>query len=79
MTTMFEAKEGSGDLASELGIKVHFMVSAAPKHASYILLETECSSRIEPWVNSFSYKQDFDINPIVNEEKMAEMAGEIMF
>ena len=53
---MLEAIEGSGGLATELGIKVHFMVNPAPKHMSYILLETEDSLRIPLWANSFPYK-----------------------
>jgi hypothetical protein len=68
---MLEAIEGSGGLATELGIKVHFMVSAASKHMSYILLETEDSLRIPLWANSFPYKQEFDINPVMHEEMMA--------
>ena len=78
MPPMLDAIEASGDLATELGIKVLFMVSAAPKHVSYILLETEDSTRIALWVNSFPYKQDFDINPVMHEEKMAAMAREMM-
>ena len=78
MPPMLEAIEGSSDLATELGIKGHFMVSAAPKHVSYILLETDDSSRIPLWANSFPYKQEFDINPVMHEEKMAAMAREMM-
>ena len=78
MPPMLDAIEASGDLATELGIKVLFMVSAAPKHVSYILLETEDSTRIALWVNSFPYKQDFDINPVMHEEKMAAMAREML-
>jgi hypothetical protein len=78
MQPMLEAIGGSGDLATELGIKVHFMVSAAPKHVSYILLETEDSSQIPLWANSFPYKQEFDINPVMREERMAVMAREMM-
>jgi len=54
------------------------MVSAAPKHVSYILLETDDSSRIPLWANSFPYKQEFDINPVMHKEKMVAMAREMM-
>jgi len=46
MPPMLDAIEASGDLAKELGLNILFMVSAAPKHASYILMETEDSSKI---------------------------------
>ena len=39
MPPMLDAIEGSGDLAKELGLNILFMVSAAPKHASYILMK----------------------------------------
>ena len=41
-------------------------------------METEDSSKIGAWVNSFPYKQAFDINPVMHEEKMVELAREIM-
>ena len=78
MPPMLDAIEASGDLAKELGLNILCMVSAAPKHASYILMETEDSSKIGAWVNSFPYKQAFDINPVMHEEKMVELAREIM-
>ena len=46
MPAPVEAIENSDALASELGIKVHFMVNAAPEHVIYALVETEDSSRI---------------------------------
>ena len=65
-------------MASELGIKVHFMVNAAPEHVTYALLETEDSSRIALWTTSFPFKQDFDIIPVRREAELAAMAREFM-
>ena len=73
-----EAIEGYEALASELGIKVHFLVNGAPEHVTYALLETEDSSRIALWANSFPFKQDFDITPVTREAELAAMAREMM-
>ena len=73
-----EAIEGYEELASDLGIKVHFLVNGAPKHVTYALLETEDSSRIALWANSFPFKQDFDITPVTREAELAAMAREMM-
>ena len=70
MPPMLDAIEASGDLAKELGLNILYMVSAATNQASYKLMETEYRSKIGAWVNSFPYKQAFDINPVMLEEKM---------
>ena len=78
MPGVVEAFEKSDALASELGIKVHFLVNAAPEHVSYALLEAEDTSRIALWTTSFPIKQDFKITPVRREEEMVAMAREFM-
>ena len=52
MPGMVEAIENSDAVASELGIKVHFMVNGAPEHVTYALVEADDSSRLAPWPTS---------------------------
>ena len=78
MPALVEAIENSDALASELGIKVHFMVNAAPEHVIYALVETEDSSRIALWTSSFPIKQDFKVSPVRGEAELAAMAREFM-
>ena len=78
MPPLVEAIEKSDTVASELGIKVHFMVNAAPEHVIYALVETEDSSRIALWTSSFPMKQDFKISPVRGEAELAAMAREFM-
>tara|TARA_B100001013_G_scaffold287125_1_gene186936 strand:+ start:285 stop:539 length:255 start_codon:yes stop_codon:yes gene_type:complete len=78
MPAVVEAIEASEVRAKELGIKVHFMVNAAPKHVVYALLEAENVAAIALWGNSFPIKQDFDINPVQAEADLAAMAREMM-
>ena len=78
MPGVVDAVEGSDALASELGIKVHFLVNGAPEHVGYALLEAEDSSRIAFWTSSFPYKQDFKITVVRGEAELAAMAREFM-
>jgi hypothetical protein len=78
MPDMIEAIENSEARAKELGINVHFMVNAAPKHVIYALLEAESVASIGLWVNSFPIKQECDINPVQVEADLAAMAREMM-
>ena len=78
MPAMIEATEGSKARAKELGIKIHFVVNAAPKHVIYALLEAENVAGIALWVNSFPMKQDCDINPVQAEADLAAMGREMM-
>ena len=78
MPALIEAIECSNARANELGIKVHFMVNAAPKHVIYALLEADDASKIAPWANSFPLKQEFDVNPVMAEADMAAMARLMM-
>ena len=78
MPAVIEAIESSDARAKELGIKVHFMVNAAPKHVIYALLEAENVGAIALWGNSFPINQDFDINPVQAEADLAAMARDMM-
>ena len=73
MPGLVEAIEGSDAVASDLGIKVHFMVNAAPEHVTYALVETDDSSRLALWTTSFPFKQDFKITPVRREAELTEM------
>ena len=78
MPGLVEAIEKSDSVASELGIKVHFLVNGAPEHVIYALVETEDSSRIALWTSSFPMKQDFKICPVRRDAELAAMAREFM-
>ena len=78
MPAMVEAIEKSDAVAGDLGIKVHFLVNAAPEHVTYALVETDDSSRLALWTTSFPFKQDFKITPVRREAELAAMAREFM-
>mgnify|MGYP001286850194 CR=1 FL=1 len=78
MAAVVEAIQASDSRAKELGIKVHFVVNASPKHVIYALLEAESVAGVAIWVNSFPIKQDCDINPVQKEADFATMAKKLM-
>ena len=78
MPALVEAIENSNSVASELGIKVHFLVNGAPEHVTYGLLETDDSSRLAFWTTSFPFKQSFKVTPVRAEAELAAMAREFM-
>ena len=78
LPAMIEAIESSDARANEFGIKVHFMVNAAPRHVIYALLEADDASKIAPWANGFPLKQDFDVNPVHADADMAAIARLMM-
>tara|TARA_Y100000758_G_C16066096_1_gene426295 strand:- start:439 stop:690 length:252 start_codon:yes stop_codon:yes gene_type:complete len=78
MPAVVEAIEASEVRAKELGIKVHFVVNASPKHVIYALLEAKTVAEISLWVNSFPVKQDCDINPVQSEADFAAMARDLI-
>ena len=78
MPKVIEAIENSEAKAKELGIKVHFMVNAAPKHVIYGLVEADNIAAVGLWVNSFPLKQDCNVDPVQAEADMAIFAREMM-
>ena len=72
------ALENSEKLASELGIKIHSMLSGVPEHVSFLVLETDTPGVIARFANSFPFKQDFKITPVVPEQALVELAKQLM-
>lgn len=61
-----EATSKMGDLARELGVKVHFTVSGAPDHVMYMLLEDDDFAAIQRLLASIPLRQEFTITPVVD-------------
>lgn len=50
--------------AQELGLQVHFMVSTAPGHSIYALVETDNLAAIQQVMHSMPIRQDWQIIPV---------------
>ena len=78
MPAVVEAFEKSGDLAKELNLKVHFLVSGAPEHVSYALVEADSVGAVARFANSFPYRQDFKITAVTPEQEFMDLARAMM-
>ncbi len=73
MSKMGEVGPKMEQLAKELGVKVHFVVNAAPAHIAFALLETDDYSNIFKLLNSNPLPQDFEITPVVHQKDLMEL------
>jgi hypothetical protein len=48
----------------ELGLKIHYAVTAAPDHLFYLLVEADNYSAICTLLSAVPMKQEFDIKPV---------------
>lgn len=53
------------DVARELGVTIRFMVSAAPDHVFYSLLEADDFTAIQQVLTALPLRQEFTITPVV--------------
>ena len=78
MPGVVEALENAETLAGALGIKIHSMLSGAPEHVTFPVLETDNSAVLARFTSSFPFKQDFKITPVVPERELIELAKRLM-
>jgi hypothetical protein len=78
MPGLVEALENAEKLAGELGIKIHSMLSGAPEHVSFLVPETDNPGVLARFANSFPFKQEFKITPVVPEQPLIELAKQLM-
>lgn len=67
-----EAHAQSGELARELGITVHYEVTAAPAHVSYTLLEAVDFAALQRYLGSWPIRQEFTITPVLRLDQLAK-------
>lgn len=61
-----EAMGKSEDLARELGITIHFLVTGAPDHVHHGLLEADDFTAVQRFLAAIPIKQEFTITPVVS-------------
>ena len=74
MPAVIAAMENLEATAKELNIKVHFMVSGAPEHVSFLLLEADSPAAIARFAVQMPCRQDFKVTAVVKEQELLAMA-----
>jgi hypothetical protein len=59
-----KAQEQMPRLAQELGVTVHFIVTGAPDHVVFSLLEADDLAAVARLLGAVPFKQDFRITPV---------------
>jgi hypothetical protein len=59
-----EVGEKIPQMAEELNIKVHFMVSGLPEHIEYALLEAPGPMELAMFLSQYPYKVDFKVTAV---------------
>ena len=78
MPALVAAMENQGSVANELGVKVHSMLSGAPEHVSFMVLEADSPTAIAQFTSSLPFEQDFKVTAVVPEEELLAMAKAMM-
>ncbi|MFQ5761595.1 MAG: DUF3303 domain-containing protein [Candidatus Bathyarchaeia archaeon] len=60
------AAEKMNETAKQLKVKVHFILSAAPEHTMYALLEADSLVAVSDFLIAMPFRQDFKVTPVVH-------------
>jgi muconolactone delta-isomerase len=61
-----EGMTATEDMARELGVTILFLVTAAPDHVFYSLLEADDFTAIQRVLTALPMRQEFTITPVVS-------------
>lgn len=61
-------------LASELNVKVHFMVLGAPDHVAFGLFEADTLGAIHQYVFGIPMRQEFRVTPVESLQQVIDAA-----
>ena len=64
-------------LADEVNANVHFSVSSAPEHVSFLLVEADSPAAVARLANSIPMRQSFDVVPVMCDEKLYELGKQM--
>lgn len=63
-------------LAQEAGVTLHFMVSPAPEHALFVLLEADTYQAVGAFLKSaFPFPSDFSVSPVISHKDVVALVN----
>ena len=78
MPEVVAAMDNLESLAKELNVKIHSLLSGAPEHVSFLVLEADSPAAVTRLVTSLPFEQDFEVTAVVPEQELMAMAREMM-
>ena len=64
--------------AKELNVKVHSLLSGAPEHVTFLVLEADSPAAVAQLTTSLPFEQDFTVTPVVPAQELMAMAKAMM-
>ena len=78
MPEVVAAMDQMESLAKELNVKIHSLLSGAPEHVSFLILEADSPGAIARLTSSLPYEQDFKVTAVMHEQDLIAMAKAMM-
>lgn len=78
MSATIESAKKSESIAKELGMKIHFMLSAIAGHTAYTLVEADNAGALSRYFGSIPFPQDYTVTPVGHLKDMIERAKEML-
>jgi hypothetical protein len=66
------------EMAQQLNIKIHFMVSGMPEHVEYALLEAPGPVELAMFCSQYPYKVDFKVTAVEHLDAAVEKMKKLM-
>ena len=63
---LFAEAEKIVEAAKEMNVKVHFILSGAPEHVMFTLLEADSIFAVSSFISGFPFKQDVKVTPVLH-------------
>ena len=77
-TEVIEAFDNLEALGKELNVKTHFLVTCAPDHVIFALLEADSLAAVSRYIFSIPMPQDTKIVPVEDQQTTVAMAKAMM-
>jgi len=63
-------------LAKDAGVTLHFMVSPAPEHALFVLVEADTYEAVGAFLKSaFPFPSDFSVSPVISHRDVVALVN----
>ena len=78
MPEIVAAMDSMENLAKEINVKIHSLLSGAPEHVSFMVLEADSPAAIARLTSSLPLEQDFKVTAVMPEQELMAMAKQMM-
>ena len=78
MPEVVAAIENAENVAKELNVKIHSLLSGAPEHVTFLVLEADNPGAVARFITTIPFRQDCKVTAVMPEKEIAAMARAMM-